>query len=81
MNRPQKYDPALGLQGNLENALWENQYRRNEINNETGARSAADMENREAVEQSITDSYLDHVASEQYMTDLELRIIEWEERV
>ena len=81
MNRPQKYDPALGFQGNLENALWENQYRRNEINNETGARSAADMENREAVEQSITDSYLDHVASEQYMTDLELRIIELEERV
>ena len=80
MDRPQKYDPALGIQGNLENALWENQYRKNEIGNEAGARLSADTENREAVEQSITDSYLDHIASEQYMTDLEIRIIELEGR-
>ena len=80
MDRTQKYDPALGWQGNLENALWENQYRRNEISSEAGARTSADTENREAVEQSITDSYLDHVASEQYMTDLEIRIIELEGR-
>lgn len=39
-NRPQKYDPALGWQGNLENALWENQYRKNEIDNEVGERKA-----------------------------------------
>ena len=40
MNRPQKYDPALGWQGNLENALWENQYRKNEISNEQSERKA-----------------------------------------
>ena len=40
MDRPQKYDPALGWQGNLENALWENQYRKNEITNEAGERKA-----------------------------------------
>ena len=74
------YDPSLGRQGNIEKALRENQYRKNEIYNEQGVRSSADMENREAVEQSITDNYLDHVASEQYMTDLEIRIIELEGR-
>lgn len=31
--KPQKYNPALGLQGNIEKTLWENQYRKNEINN------------------------------------------------
>ena len=65
------FNPALGMQGNIEKSL------QNTINEET-SRALADRENREAVEQSITDSYLDHIASEQYMTDLEIRIIELE---
>ena len=65
------FNPALGMQGNIEKSL---QNTANEVEN----RALADRENREAVEQAITDSYLDHIASEQYMTDLEIRIIELE---
>lgn len=75
MNRPQKYDPALGWQGNLEEALWENQYRKNEIYNETNYRSTADEENRLAVEQSLTDQYLDNLKAQQDITDLYLELI------
>ena len=65
------FNPALGMQGNIEKSL------QNTINEET-SRALAVRENREAVEQAITDIYLDHIASEQYMTDLEIRIIELE---
>lgn len=76
MSRPQKYDPALGWQGNLENALWENQYRKDEISNEVGERKTSDRENREAVEQMLTDQYLDGVQAQQDITDLMLEVAE-----
>ena len=76
MSRPQKYNPSLGFQGNLEEALWENQYRKNEISNEVGERKASDRENREAVEQMLTDQYLDGVQAQQDITDLMLEVAE-----
>lgn len=74
--RPQKYDPSLGIQGNLEEALWENQYRKNEISNEQGARSQADAENRTSIEQTITDLDIMQISAEQSITDLDIRIME-----
>lgn len=76
MDRPQKYNPALGLQGNIENALWENQYRRNDISNEVNDRATADLDNREAVEQGLTDLYLDGIQAQQDITELQLQILE-----
>lgn len=73
-SRPQKYDPSLGFQGNLEDVLWETQYRKNEISNEVGARKTSDRENREAVEQLLTDQYLDGVQAQQDITDLMLEV-------
>ena len=74
-NKSQKYNPELGLQGNIEYALWEVQYRKNELYNEALKRSLNDSENRVAVEQSLTDQYLDNIKAQQDITDLYLEII------
>ena len=70
------YRPNLGMQGNIEEALKRNQQTSNRIFNEVNDRTAADTENREAVEQSLTDLYLDGVQTQQDLTDLQIQILE-----
>ena len=69
------YIPSLGMQGNIEEALKRNQQTSNRIFNETNDRQAADTENREAVEQSLTDLYLDGVQAQQDITDIQLAML------
>ena len=71
-----QYEPKLGMQGNIEEALKRNQQTSNRIFNETNVRQAADMENREAVEQSLTDLYLDGIQAQQDITDIQLQLLE-----
>ena len=63
------FNPALGMQGNIEKSL---QNTANEAEN----RALADRENREAVEQALTDQYLDGVQAQQDITDLMLEVAE-----
>ena len=70
------FEPSLGMQGNIEEALKRNQNASNRIFNETNDRQAADTENREAVEQSLTDLYLDGVQAQQDITDIQLQLLE-----
>ena len=68
--------PKLGMQGNIEEALKRNQQTSNRIFNEVNNRQTADTENREAVEQSLTDLYLDGVQAQQDITDIQLQLLE-----
>ena len=70
------FKPSLGMQGNIEEALKRNQQTSNRIFNETNDRQTADTENREAVEQSLTDLYLDGVQAQQDITDIQLQLLE-----
>ena len=70
------YIPSLGMQGNIEEALKRNQQISNRIFNEANDRQAADAENREAVEQSLTDLYLDGIQAQQDITDIQLQLLE-----
>ena len=70
------FNPKLGMQGNIEEALKRNQQTSNRIFNETADRQAADTENREAVEQSLTDLYLDGIQAQQDITDIQLQLLE-----
>ena len=70
------FKPKLGMQGNIEEALKRNQQTSNRVFNETSDRQTADTENREAVEQSLTDLYLDGVQAQQDLTDLQIQILE-----
>ena len=69
------FKPNLGMQGNIEEALKRNQQTSNRIFNETNDRTAADTENREAVEQALTDLYLDGVQAQQDITDIQLQLL------
>ena len=69
------FKPNLGMQGNIEEALKRNQQTSNRIFNETNDRQAADTENREAVEQSLTDLYLDGVQAQQDITDIQRQLL------
>ena len=69
------FKPNLGIQGNIEEALKRNQQTSNRIFNETNDRQAADAENREAVEQSLTDLYLDGIQAQQDITDIQLQLL------
>ncbi len=69
------FKPNLGMQGNIEEALKRNQQTSNRILNETSDRQAADTENREAVEQSLTDLYLDGIQAQQDITDIQLQLL------
>lgn len=64
-----RYNPELGIWGNLNLAL-------KSISKETNDRQTADIENREAVEQSLTDLYLDGVQAQQDITDIQLQLLE-----
>ena len=70
------FKPKLGMQGNIEEALKRNQQTSNRIFNETNTREQADCENREAVEQSLTDLYLDGIQAQQDITDIQLQLLE-----
>ena len=70
------FNSSLGMQGNIEEALKRNQHTNNRIFNETNDRQAADTENREAVEQAITDLYLDNIQAQQDITDIQLQLLE-----
>ena len=69
------FKPKLGMQGNIEEALKRNQQTNNRIFNETNDRERADTENREAVEQSLTDLYLDGIQAQQDITDIQLQLL------
>ena len=69
------FNPSLGFQGNIELALNRNQQTSNRIFNETNDRKTADNENREAVEQSLTDLYLDGIQAQQDITDIQLQLL------
>lgn len=70
------FKPKLGIQGNIEEALRRNQQTSNRIFNEETTRAVADTENREAVEQSLTDLYLDGIQAQQDITDIQLQLLE-----
>ena len=67
--------PKLGIQGNIEEALKRNQQTSDRIFNEEKDRQTADTENREAVEQSLTDLYLDGIQAQQDITDIQLQLL------
>ena len=69
------FKPKLGMQGNIEEALKRNQQTSNRVFNETSDRQTADTENREAVEQSLTDLYLDGIQAQQDITDIQLQLL------
>ena len=69
------FKPNLGMQGNIEEALKRNQQTSNRIFNEVNERQTADTENREAVEQALTDLYLDGIQAQQDITDIQLAML------
>ena len=69
------FKPKLGMQGNIEEALKRLQTVFNRIFKEINDRARADTENREAVEQSLTDLYLDGVQAQQDITDIQLQLL------
>ena len=71
-----KYRPEHGLWGNIKIALEEITKTNNKVFNETNDRQTADKENREAVEQSLTDLYLDGIQAQQDITSAYLEIAE-----
>ena len=70
------YKPELGMIGNIKLLFNERNSTNNKVFNEANDRQTADTENREAVEQSLTDLYLDGVQAQQDLTDLQIQILE-----
>ena len=70
------FSPNKGMQGNIEEALKRNQQKSNSISKEANDRQTADTENREAVEQSLTDLYLDGIQAQQDITAIQLQLLE-----
>ena len=70
------YKPELGLIGNIKLLFSERNITNNKVFNETNDRQTADTENREAVEQSLTDLYLDGIQAQQDITDIQLQLSE-----
>ena len=71
-----KYKPELGIIGNIKLLFTERNNTNNKVFNETNDRQTADTENREAVEQFLTDLYLDGVQAQQDITDIQLQLLE-----
>ena len=69
------YKPELGMIGNIRVLFTERNYTNNKVFNETNDRQTADTENREAVEQSLTDLYLDGIQAQQDLTDIQLQLL------
>ena len=70
-----QYRPELGLWGNVKIALEEITKTNNSVSVERSDRQTADTENREAVEQSLTDLYLDGIQAQQDITDIQLQLL------
>lgn len=70
------YKPELGVIGNIKLLFTERNSTNNKVFNETNDRQAADTENREAVEQALTDLYLDGIQAQQDITDIQLQLLE-----
>ena len=70
------YKPELGMIGNIKLLFVERNSTNNKVFNEENARQTADTENREAVEQSLTDLYLDGIQAQQDITDIQLQLLE-----
>ena len=68
--------PKLGIIGNIEEALLRNQKAIDFVFEEQEVRERADKKNREAVEQSLTDLYLDGIQAQQDITDIQLQLLE-----
>ena len=71
-----KYRPELGIWGNVKIALEEITKPNNSVSVERSDRQTADTENREVVEQSLTDLYLDGIQAQQDITDIQLQLLE-----
>ena len=71
-----KYKSELGLIGNIKLLFAERNSTNNKVFNEVNDRQTADAENREAVEQSLTDLYLDGIQAQQDITDIQLQLLE-----
>lgn len=69
------FKPNLGMQGNIEEALKQNQQTSNHVFNEINTREQADRENREIIEQIRTDVYLNDVETQQTITEIQLEIL------
>ena len=69
------YKPELGMIGNIKLLFTERNHTNNKVFNEANAREQADTENREAVEQSLTDLYLDGIQAQQDITDIQLQLL------
>ena len=69
------YKPELGMIGNIKLLFAERNITNNKVFNETAKRERADTENREAVEQSLTDLYLDGIQAQQDITDIQLQLL------
>ena len=70
------YKPELGMIGNVKLLFKERNITNNNVFNEVNDRQTADTENREAVEQSLTDLYLDGIQAQQDITDIQLQLLE-----
>ena len=71
-----RYKPELGMIGNIKLLFNERNITNNNVFNEVNNRQTADTENREAVEQSLTDLYLDGIQAQQDITDIQLQLLE-----
>ena len=69
------YKPELGMIGNIKLLFTERNSTNNKVFNEVNDRQTADTENREAVEQSLTDLYLDGIQAQQDITDIQLQLL------
>ena len=67
--------PKLGIIGNIEEAFRRNQKAIDFVFEEQEVRERADKNNREAVEQSLTDLYLDGIQAQQDITDIQLQLL------
>lgn len=75
-----KYNKSLSIEDNIKAIVnWLNFCLREmtvgRVPSEANARQAADTENREAVEQSLTDLYLDGIQAQQDITDIQLQLL------
>ena len=70
------YKPELGMIGNIKLLFKERNSTNNKVFNEANDRERADTENRESVEQSLTDLYLDGIQAQQDITDIQLQLLE-----
>ena len=68
--------PKLGIIGNIEEAFRRNQKAIDFVFEEQEVRERADKNNREAVEQSLTDLYRDGIQAQQDITDIQLQLLE-----